>query len=124
MISSISITGKKVVVDDITKKYVNKKIGNLDRFLPRHARKSVSAEVVLSLIDEKNGNKYQADVVLHLPEKTLTASDSTVNVLAAIDIVEAKLLSQLKKYKTVRSGHIGKRGMLARFKRSFAREQQ
>lgn len=124
MISSISITGKKVVVDDITKKYVEKKIGTLDKFLPRHAKKSVTAEVVLSLIDEKNGNKYQADVVLKLPEKTLTASDSTVNVLAAIDIVEAKLAAQLQKYKAVHSGHVGRRGLLARFKRSFAREQQ
>lgn len=124
MISSISITGKKVVVDDITKKYVNKKIGNLDKFLPRHAKKTVSAEVVLSLIDQKNGNKYHADVVLKLPEKTITASDSTVNVLAAIDIVEAKLAAQLKKYKATHIAHVGKRGVLARFKRSFAREQQ
>lgn len=124
MISSISITGKKVIVDDITKKYVKKKIGSLDKFLPRHARKTATVEVVLSLIDQKNGNKYHADVVLKLPEKTITASDSTVNVLAAIDIVEAKLAAQLKKYKSVHSGHVGRRGVLARFKRSFAREQQ
>lgn len=124
MISSISITGKKIELDDKTKKYVEKKIGNLDRFLPRHARKSVTAEVILSQIDEKNGNKYQADVVLHVPEKTITARDSTVNVLAAVDIVEAKLATQLQKYKTAHVAHVGNRGVLARFKRSFAREQQ
>jgi len=124
MISSISITSKKLDVDETTKKYVEKKIGALDRFLPRHARKTAKAEVKLVQIDEKNGNKYEVEVVLTVPEKVITAKDSTVNVLAAIDIVEAKLAAQLAKYKTTHVPHVGNRGVLARFKRSFAREQQ
>jgi len=121
MISPIAITGIKYDVDDKTKKYVEQKIGKLDRFLPRHARKSAKAEVKLIQVDQKNGNKYEADVVLHLPEKTLTAKDSTVNVLAAVDIVEAKLHAQLAKYK---EQHTEDRGVLSKFKRSFARESQ
>jgi putative sigma-54 modulation protein len=124
MISSISITSKKLTVDETTKKYVEKKIGALDKYIPRHARKTVKAEVMLVQIDEKNGNKYEAEVLLMLPDKTLTAKDSTVNVLAAIDIVEAKLAAQLQKYKAAHLSHVGNRGVLAKFKRSFAREQQ
>lgn len=124
MIGSISITGIKLDVDEKTRKYVEKKIGKLDRYLPRHARKSVSAEVKLTQIDQKYGNKYEAEVLLNVPDKLLTAKDSTTNVLAALDIVEAKLVSQLHKYKQQHVAHIGKRGLMAQFKQSFAREQQ
>lgn len=122
MIDAINITGIKYELDDTTKRYVIKKIGRLDRYLPRHARKSVTAEVRIREINKPNGNKYEAEVILHVPEKTLTAADSTVNALAAIDIVEAKLATQLHRYKETHIPHVGKRGILARFKRSYARE--
>jgi putative sigma-54 modulation protein len=124
MIESIDITGVKYELDDTTKKYVTKKIGRLDRYLPRHARKSVTVDVKLKQINGDHGNKYEAEVILHLPEKTLTAKDSTVNMLAAVDIVEAKIVTQLHKYKEAMLPHVGKRGVLDRFKRSYAREEQ
>lgn len=117
MIESIEITGVKYEVDEITRKYVMKKIGRLDRYLPRHARKTARAEVKLRQINEAHGNKYEAEVILRVPDKKLTATDSTMNVLAAIDIVEAKLVSQLHKYKETSIAHIGRRGVLGRFKR-------
>ena len=124
MIESIVISGVKYTPDEKTKKYVLKKIARLDRFLPRHARKSVSAEVKLKEVNRNHGNKYEAEVILYVPDKQLTAKDSTVNILAAIDIVEAKLVSQLRRYKDTQVAHIGKtRAMLSRFKRSYAREQ-
>lgn len=123
MIQSIAITGVKYDLDDTTKKYVTTKIGRLDRFLPRHARKSVSAEVKLKEVNRDHGNKYEAEIILHVPDKQLTAKDSTLNMLAAIDIVEAKIVSQLRKYKDTHIGHTGKpRSVLSRFKRSYARE--
>lgn len=123
MIKSITISGVKHAPDEQTKKYVMKKIGNLDRFLPRHARKSVTAEVKLKEVNRDHGNKYEAEVILRVPDKRITAKDSTVNILAAIDIVELKLANQLRKYKDSHSVHLGKkRGVLSRFKRSYARE--
>ncbi len=124
MIDTLTITGIKYDVDEKTKKYVTKKIGALDRYLPRHARKSVKAVVRIEQIDQKDGNKYEVEVVLTVPEKTITAKDSTVNAMAAVDIVEAKLATQLRKYKETRIAHVGKQGIMARFKRSFGREQQ
>lgn len=124
MIESIVISGVKYTPDEKTKKYVLKKIARLDRFLPRHARKSVSAEVKLKEVNRSYGNKYEAEVILYVPDKQLTAKDSTVNILAAIDIVEAKLVSQLRRYKDAQVAHLGKtRAILSRFKRSYAREQ-
>jgi len=122
MIEAIDITGVKFDLDSTTKKYVTKKIGRLDRYLPKHARKSVTAEVKLREVYRDHGNKYEAEVILHVPDKMLTAKDSTVNVLAAIDIVEAKIVAQLHKYKEATVPHVGRRGMLSRFKRSYARE--
>ena len=125
MIHTINVTGVRYDIDADTKKYVTKTIGRLDRFLPRHARKSASAEVILKEVNRNNGNKYEAEVVLYVPDKKLTAKDSTMNVMAAIDIVEAKLATQLRKYKDTRIGHVGKtRAALSRFKRSYAREQE
>ena len=124
MIEAMDITGVKYELDDTTKKYVTKKIGRLDRYLPKHARKSVTAEIKLKEVNRDHGNKYEAEVILTVPDKILTAKDSTVNMLAAIDIVEAKLVAQLRKYKQATLPHVGRRGMLDRFKRSYAREAQ
>ena len=114
MITHIDITGVRFQVDDTTRKYIMKKIGRLDRYLPRHARKSVTAEVVLKEVNRANGNKYECDVRLLVPQKTITSKDSTLNVLAAIDIVEAKLATQLKKYHDERSSRGGRAQRLLR----------
>ena len=121
MIAHIDISGFKYDIDAPTKRYVMGKIGRLDRYLPRHARKTVRAEVKLKEVNRTNGNKYEAEVILLVPEHTLLAKDSTVNMLAAIDIVEEKLKNQLKKYKSERKNHRGPHGLLRRLKHSFAR---
>ena len=106
MIQNLTITGVKYELTDTTKKYVEKKIGALDKYLPRHARKSASADVKIKQIDNPGGNKYEVEVIIRVPEKVITAKDSTMNVLAAVDIVEAKLNGQLRKYKQATVPHL------------------
>ena len=123
MIANVEITGFGAYApDESTKKYIRKKIGALDRLVPRHARKSMRAEVKLAEINQSHGNKYEVEIVLRVPDKTVTAKDTTLNVLAAVDIVEAKLANQLRKYKQESIPHVGRRKLLDRFKRSYARE--
>ena len=125
MITHIDITGVGAYeLDDSTRKYVLKKIGALDRFAPRHARKSMKADVKIAEVNRDKGNKYEVEVIIDVPGKRVTAKDSTLNALAAIDIVETKLATQLRRYKEEHLPHVGKRKLLDRFKRSFAREQQ
>lgn len=124
MINSITITGLQYEVDDTTKKYVTRKIGRLDRYLPRHARKTASVDIKLKQVNRTRDNKYEVDIVLTVPDRVITARDESMNMLAAVDIVEAKLVSQLRKYKMEKIPHIGHRGVLGRFKRSYARESQ
>lgn len=99
MIKSIDITGIKYNVSDKLQKYVIEKVGRLDRFVPAHARKTIVADVKLRQVNRAHGNKYEAEIILQVPEKTIIAKDSTMNMHAAIDIVEAKLVAQLRKYK-------------------------
>lgn len=113
----IDITGVRYTPDELTKRYVRKKIGGLDKYLSRHARKTVRAEVKLRQVDRKAGNKYECDVNFYVPDSTMTAKDSTLNMLAAIDIVEEKLKNQLKRYHDERADHRGRHNILGRFKR-------
>lgn len=99
MITSIDITGIKYNVNTRTEKYVIDKVGKLDKYLPTHARKTMAADVKLREVNRDHGNKYEAEVIIHVPGKVITAKDSTLNMMAAIDIVEAKLIAQLRKYK-------------------------
>lgn len=117
MITHIDITGVNYEVDEVTRKYIRKKIGALDRLAPRHARKSMRAEVKISEVNRDNGNKYEAEAIIFVPNKRLTAKDTTANALAAVDIIAAKLSTQLHKYKDAALPHTGKRKLFARFRR-------
>ncbi len=121
MIDHIDISGVRYHLDENTTKYIHKKLGRLDRFLPRHARKTAQLEVVLKEVNRAHGNKYECDVLLKLPGKNINAKDSTMNMLAAVDIVEAKLATQLKKYKEMTKPYEGNRGVFARLKHRATR---
>ena len=76
MIASIDITGIKYNVNEKTEKYVMEKVGKLDRYVPSHARKTIVADVKLQQVNLDHGNKYEAEVILHIPNKTIIAKDA------------------------------------------------
>jgi putative sigma-54 modulation protein len=104
-------------IDDNTNKYIDKRIGRLDRFLPRHARKTAVAMITVKRVNKSHGNKYGVEAVLTVPGKVIKAQDESSNVLAAIDILEVKLSSQISRYKAEVVPHIGKHNLLVRIKR-------
>lgn len=117
MIARIDKSGIKLELDDDVVKYIDRKIGRLDRYIPRSARPSVRAVVTIRETGNQDGNKYECEVILHLPGGSVTAKDSTMNKFAAVDIVEAKLRNQLHKYKTTHTpGARGRHGLLRRVK--------
>jgi putative sigma-54 modulation protein len=118
MITSIDITGVNYSAGEQVQKYVMRRIARLDKYLPRHARKSVTADVKLKQVNKDHGNKYEAEIIITVPDKRLMAKDSTGNMFAAIDIVEAKILNQIRKYKQASVSHVGNRRLMTRFKRS------
>lgn len=106
MIAKIEITGIGLELGDDIKKYINKKVGRLDKYMPRHARQSVHAVVKMRQTNDHLGNKYECEVLLHLPGAIVQSKDATLNMFAAVDIVEQKLKNQLVKYKTAHIAHL------------------
>lgn len=95
----LEIDGIHNIENRDVEKYVMKKIGGLDKYLPRHAKKSAHAEVRLKESKVKEKKEFTCEVVLHLPQENLAAKESTINMFAAVDIVEEKIKLQAKKYK-------------------------
>lgn len=96
---NIEITGIHFTVSDRLKTYVEKKINALDKYVPRAGRDSVVVKVRLIEAKATDKKEYTCEVHMVLPQESIEAKDSTLNMFAAVDIVEAKLKTQLKKYK-------------------------
>lgn len=118
MIAKIDTSGINLELGDDIKKYIDRKIGRLDKYMPRHARKSAHATAKLRETNNRLGNKYECEVILHVPGGPIQAKESTLNMFAAVDIVEAKLRNQLVKYKAAHIEHLRERhpGLLGRLK--------
>lgn len=118
MIKKLEIRGVHMHVDPKLFAYATKKIGKIDHYISRHARESVHAEVILKeeMVGKKKNNI--CEVVLHLPGDTITVQEKTINMIAAIDIAEAKLKNQLKKYKDKHGNPRLHRRLIARLRRT------
>ena len=112
MIDKIDLSGHNYKVSDSFKKYAVKRIGKLDRFLPRGSKKDIIAKIVVSEVDRAHNNKYEISVAMEIPGgKVITAKDECSNVFAGIDIVEAKLKGQIRRYKLEATPHLTKTGL-------------
>jgi ribosomal subunit interface protein len=95
----ITIEGVHVKVTEDLEKYVTKKIGKLDKYSARNARGSAHAQIFLKEALVKNKKQCTCEVVMHLPHEEFVTKETTMNIFAAVDIVEAKLKNHLRKYK-------------------------
>ena len=101
------------------KRYVGKKVSKFGRYVKPTQRRSLHVEVKLKEEAGQKKNKYTAEMIVHVPNETLTAKESTLSMFAAIDIVEAKITNQLRKYKSTQNDK-----NKADRKRTFARFQR
>lgn len=118
MIQKLEITGVHMDVDKKLHDYVTKKIGKLDRYMSKHARTSAHAEIFLKETKIKAKKQCTCEVILHLPHATITTKETTMNMFAAVDIVEPKLKNQLKKYKETHGSLRIHRRVLMRLRRA------
>jgi ribosomal subunit interface protein len=116
MIKRLDVTGVHMSVGEDLKKYVMKKIGRLDRFIPKTGRESAYAEVKLKEGKAKDKNERTCEVILHLPQENLNVKETTINIYAAIDIAEMKLKHQLRRYKDLHTSPKLHQRMLAKLK--------
>lgn len=118
MIAHIDTAGINIELGDDIKKYIAKKIGRLDKYMPRHARGSAKVAVKLRETNNKLGNKYECEAQITLPGGSVQAKEATLNMFAAVDIVEAKLRNQIIKYKQEHFSHLREKhpGVLGRLR--------
>jgi ribosomal subunit interface protein len=118
MMERLDISGVHLQVDDDLRKYVHKKVGRLDRYIPKYNRPSAHAEVKLKEAKAKGKKECTCEIVLYLPQEVINVKESTVNMYAAVDIAEAKLKSQLQKYKGLHANPKLHRRLLVRMRRA------
>jgi len=99
MIQKIDINSVHMKINDGLRKYIVKKINKLDKYIPKNSRESVHAEVYIKESKSKGKKQYTCEIIIHLPKENITTAETTLNTFAAVDIVEAKLKNQLRKYK-------------------------
>ena len=118
MIDKIEITGNKYKIEESFRKYAIKRIGKLDRYLPRGSKKDVIAKIVITEVDRSHGNKYEISAAMEIPGgKVIAAKDESSNVYAGVDIIEAKLMGQIRRYKLESTPHLQKNKIKSLFKR-------
>ncbi len=118
MIQKFEITAKKIELTDDLKKYITKKIGKLDKYLPRQARESAHAEVIIKEATKgKTQKTYTCEVVLQVPGETITVKQDTINPFAAVDIAEDTLKNRIRKYKNTHGSKRLHRRVLSRMRR-------
>jgi ribosomal subunit interface protein len=94
------LTARNFEMDERVKDYAHSKICSLERFLPRQVRET--AKVMIVLENDPNGredNRYVCEAVITVAGGKMVSREGTVNMYAAIDIVEAKLKNQVLRYK-------------------------
>jgi putative sigma-54 modulation protein len=113
----VDLTARNYEMDDKVRAYVDEKIGGLEKYLPRHDRGISYCTVVLT--DDPSGredNRYVCEGIVTVGGTTMVSKEGTVNIFAAIDIVEAKLKSQLAKYKEKHTTEPRRLRMLSRWR--------
>ena len=118
MIEKIDISGSNYKPEESFKKYTIKRIGKFDRYLSRGNKKDVVAKIVVTEVNRAHGNKYEISANLEVPGgKVISAKDECSNVFAGVDILEAKLTGQIRRFKIESNPHLRK-NLFSIFKRN------
>jgi putative sigma-54 modulation protein len=106
-----TVSARKLEVDRELTSYIERKIAKLDRYFPR-AHRPVGARIELHRDEAASPDKrYVASAHIEVQGPDLHAETATINPHSAIDILEAKLKDQIRKYK---EKHVPKRFTLKR----------
>ena len=114
----MNIVFKKILGDPQAKhiKRLRKKLGQVDKYLPSSVRESAHAEIQLKASNAKKNNKYTCEITLYLPKETINIKESTINMFAAIDIVESKVIQKIHQYKDLHCGGEFHRRLMLKFR--------
>ena len=103
MIQQLRIVGEHFTVSKNIKHYVETKIGKLDKYLPRRARRVAHAEVMLRQEKARATGDATVEILLHVPDDVLKARASADDMTTAVDLAENKLKQQIETYRNEHS---------------------
>lgn len=97
----LTITGKNIEINDTLRKYVEKKIGRLDRYLPN----IIDGRVELEKAEGARAadDRQIAQVTLRTKKIVLRAEEISSDIFVSIDAVVEKMQRQADRYKGKRS---------------------
>jgi len=112
-----SVTARNFGADEKMREYIEQKLGGLEKYVPRRARGAnvLCAVVLEDDVSGREDNRYVCEAVLTVRGDKLVSREGTVNMYAAVDIVEAKLKAQLVKYKEKRTFGLRRGRMLSQW---------
>ncbi|HEX7259662.1 MAG TPA: ribosome-associated translation inhibitor RaiA [Candidatus Saccharimonadia bacterium] len=97
----LQTTGRHYELDEKIMQYIDKKLGGLDRYLPRGVRGGLAGKVILECNEAlSQDERCICEVQFEVKGEQFKAHESTINMYAAIDICEQKLKSQALTYKS------------------------
>ncbi len=97
------IVARKLEVDEELTEYIEKKLARLDKYFPKN-HQPISMRVELRRDEAAQPDKrYHVTVQIEIDGPDMTAETATMNPHSAVDIVEAKLKEQIRKYKNKHS---------------------
>ena len=115
MVQKLEIHGVHTDIEEGLKKYITKKINKLEKYISPRSRQSAHFEVYIEETRTHGNKQCECEVIIHLPKETIRVREGTVNMFAAVDIVEEKLKLSLKKYKETHDLGRKQRHLLNRF---------
>lgn len=95
----LHITTKNFDLSEKVTAYVERKIGHLDKYLPKNMNDLVGRVILEVDPSGREDNQFICEAMIEVPGPNLEAREATMNIFAAIDIVEAKLKVQARKLK-------------------------
>ncbi len=94
-----NITVRKFDADGELERYIARKLSKLDRYFP-HAHRPTGMRVELHRDEAADpAKRYHGKVHVLAPKQEILAETASMNPHTVVDILEAKLREQIRKYK-------------------------
>jgi len=108
---NVDVIAKNLTISEETRNYVHDEIKRILKVFNR----TVLAHIVLERL---NRYEYSVQLVVNVPQKTLTAREDDDDLIKAVDRAVDKMVRQIKKYK----GHFENRDERAHSKKNMSRD--
>ncbi len=98
----IHIKATRLELTPIIEKYIERKIGGLQRFVKRFEKERqvhIFFEIARTTRHHKSGNVFYAEATVDLPGETIRAEHHDADIRAAIDSIKNLLSRDIRKYK-------------------------